>query len=177
MSKRPEDRARLSAWFDGEVGDVEAEEVRSRLLDDPALRAQLQEWRGLREELQALQPETLAPARLAELHTRLAFASEREARGLDRAVRLWSMAAALLVLVGAGWLAVQSRLGFDATEPAFAREPREIERAIEELLAPMPGTAVHRPATQGQRLRPAPYTGPVLDEEPPPAAEPEGGPQ
>ena len=153
MSRHPEDLERLSAWFDGEVGEVEADEVRARLLGDPALRAQLQEWRGLREELQTLQPEPLAPARLSQLHARLAFAGARDSRLLDRAVRLWSIAAALLVVVGAGWLAAQARLGFDAAEPAFARETREIERAIEELLAPMPGTTVQRPAATSDRFR------------------------
>lgn len=153
MSRHPEDAERISAWFDGEVGEVEADEVRARLLGDPTLRAQLQEWRSLREDLQALQPEPLAASRLAELHARLAFTTEREARSLDRSVRIWTIAAALLVVVGAGWLAAQARLGFDAGEPAYAREPREIERAIEELLAPMPGTPVHRPAVIGPRLR------------------------
>lgn len=152
MSRRPEDRERLSAWFDGEVGEVEADEVRARLLEDPALRAQLQAWRGLRDDLQTLQPEALGATRMTDLHRRLAHATERDARSLDRAVRRWTMAAALLVVVGAGWLAAQARIGFTAGEPAYAREPREIERAIEELLAPMPGTPVQRPAAGSDRL-------------------------
>lgn len=152
MSRRDE-RERLSAWFDGEAGEVESDELRGRLLDDPALRAQLQQWRSLREDLELLQPEPLAPERRAELRARLALATERDARGWDRAVRWWSMAAGTLVLAGAGWLAFQSRLGLDAAEPAFAREPREIERAIEELLAPMPGTPIQRPESPSEALR------------------------
>jgi hypothetical protein len=176
VSRRPEDLEHLSAWFDGEVGEVEADEVRARLLDDPALRAQLQEWRGLREKLQALQPEPLGAARMAELHERLVHATARDARALDRAIRVWTMAAALLVVVGAGWLAAQARLGFDAGEPAFAREPREIERAIEELLAPMPGTPVQRPAAGTGRLRDQLRSAAIPGEDLPPPA-PEAGPQ
>lgn len=151
MSRYPGEHERLSAWFDGEAGEVESEELRERLLGDPALRARLQEWRGLREDLRTLQPEPIAPERLDRLRARLVHAAEREVRALDRAVRLWSLAAGLAVLVGAGWLLAQSRLGASAAEPAYAREPREIERAIEELLAPIPGTPVQRPASGERR--------------------------
>ncbi len=158
MSRQPQDAERLSAWFDGEVGDVEASAVRSRLLENPEQRAQLQAWRGLREDLQLLQPEPLDAARTERLRARLAHAQTRDARSLTRAVRIWSIAAALLLVVSAGWLLAQSRWGIGAAEPAYAREPREIERAIEELLAPLPGTPVQgrtpsEPSSEAQRPR------------------------
>lgn len=136
---------RLSAWFDGELGEVEGAEARRRLLDDPAARAQLQEWRGLREDLQQLQPAEIEPERLARLRERLAAAVARDARGFDRAVRLWSLAAALLLLLGAAWTTSQRWFGPQAAGAAYAHEPREIERAIEELLAPPAQTEINRP--------------------------------
>ncbi len=146
----PRDLARLSAWFDGELGEVEAAEARARLLEDPRARAQIQEWRALREGLLALQPEPLAEERLARLRTRLVAASERDARGLDRAVRLWSVAAALTLAAGAGWIASQRWLGSEAGGTAYAQEPRAFERAIEDLLAPPARTITQRPVPGGR---------------------------
>lgn len=153
------DLARLSAWFDGESGEVESEEVRARLLADPALRARLQDWRALRAGLQALQPEPLDAERMERLRARVSAAALREAGQLDRALRGWMAAAALLVIAAGAWLGIQQRGGFGAAEPAYAREPREIEKAIEDLLAPMPGTPAQSPASGGSlrnRLRAAP---------------------
>lgn len=147
---------RLSAWFDGELGEVESADARRRLLDDPAARAQLQEWRSLREDLQALQPSALAPEALARLRARVAHAAARDARGLDRAVRIWSMAAALLLVIGAAWTTGQRWFGPDLDSAAYAHEPRDIERAIEELLAPPVQTETKRPGPKSARLRPAP---------------------
>lgn len=146
---------RLSAWFDGELGEVESADARRRLLDDPAARAQLQEWRGLREDLQALQPESAAPEVLARLRERLAHSAVRDARGLDRAVRLWSVAAALLLVIGAAWTTGARWFGPDVDSAAYAHEPRDIERAIEELLAPPAQTETKRPGPKNARLRPA----------------------
>lgn len=165
MSHRPPQnartRARLSAWFDGELGDVEAAEARSRLLDDPAARAQLQEWRGLRADLQALQPEAVEPERLARMRQRLNAAVAQDARALDRALRLWSLAAALMLVLGAGWMISERWLGPAAASPAYASEPRDIERAIEDLLDPRAAAAPARPlpggalAQKARQARPA----------------------
>jgi anti-sigma factor RsiW len=150
MSRRdqhePADGAeRLSAWFDSELGEVEGAEARRRLRDDPAARAQVQEWRAISKDLQDLQPEALAPERLERLRQSLAQASIREAQSLDRAVRLWSMAAALLLVIGATWFTGLRWVGQDPDHAAYAHEPRDIERAIEELLAPPAQTEAHRP--------------------------------
>lgn len=149
MSRPPREATpgaeRLSAWFDGELGEVEGAEARRRLLDDPAARAQLQEWRALRADLLELQPEDIAPERLARLRERLAETVARDARGFDRAVRLWSVAAALLLLIGAAWTTSQRWFGPEAAGAAYAHEPRDVERAIEELLAPPAQTEINRP--------------------------------
>lgn len=167
---------RLSAWFDGELGEVEGAEARRRLLDDPAARAQWQEWRGLREELQTLQPEAAAPETLARLRERLARAAARDARSLDRAVRLWSVAAALLLVIGAAWTTGARWFGPDRDGAAYAHEPRDIERAIEELLAPPPATATMNPASgsapRGTHARRAPREDPARDRAPRAADEP-----
>lgn len=152
--------ARLSAWFDGELGEVEAAEARARLREDPAARAQLQEWRTLREELQSLQPETLSLERMDAMRLRLAAREARDAVGLARAVRLWSLAAVFLLVLGIGWSLGERWLGPGAGAPAYASEPRDFERALEELLDPQPaaeaGGAAQRPLQRKLRRLPAP---------------------
>lgn len=121
---------RLSAWFDGECSDLDGAEVRGHLLQCPGCRAAASRWGALRADLELLD----APAPDAELVQRMAVRFEhglaREVHGLARALRLWKLAAALLLAVGVGSL-LADRLFLPG--PAQASAPRDLDRAIQEL--------------------------------------------
>jgi len=110
--------SRVSAFFDGEASELDAGEVRAHLLACPACRAALSTWGSLREDLALLQPvgeshsaSAGASAGMEATLDRVAAALHRgvagELRVLDRSLRLWTAAAATLLVVGLGLLAAR----------------------------------------------------------------------
>ena len=52
---------RLTAWFDGETNKALSSETREHLLGCAPCRSALAVWRGLREDLEVLQPASATP--------------------------------------------------------------------------------------------------------------------
>lgn len=125
---------RLSAWFDGEASEMDAAEVRAHLLESPEARAKLQEWRGLREDLELLQPEEASPEQLHRMQARFEDGLADEVFQVARALRLWNRAAVLLLAFGLGLWFVD-RIGLLAPQDTYASEPGAIDEAIEDFLA------------------------------------------
>ncbi len=146
--RRPDWERRLSAWLDGELGEVEAREVREHLMADPEARARLREWQELRDDLALLQPEdALSPERASALAWRLDDRIRRETGAVRRALGVWSAAAAVLLVFGLGLLIGLDRRA-SLREDAWASEPSAVDRAIEEWLRPR-GTAPAAPVRPG----------------------------
>ncbi|RMH04511.1 MAG: hypothetical protein D6702_02995 [Planctomycetota bacterium] len=138
---------RLGAWFDGEVSPLEAAEVRAHLIDCPGCRAQVAAWRRQREDLGLLQPGPVPDGLVERMALRFEAGLAAEVRGLDRALRLWTAAAAVLLLAGLGLL-LAGRNGLLPREVA-ASPPRDLDRAVSEILnRPEPAPAE---ASEGRR--------------------------
>lgn len=149
---------RLSAYFDGEVSELDAAEVRAHLFDCSTCGATFARWSSMRDDLQLLQPTaTEIPHDLeARIFDRFERTLARESRQLHRGLRIWSMAAGLLCLVGASLL-FGNRLLW--SPGVAARSPQEIEHALNEILArsaPPPPKAEpesHDPVESVDRVR------------------------
>lgn len=124
-------QSRLTAWFDGEVSELDAGEVRAHLLECGGCRAAVNRWKGLQRDMESLQPE--GPS--AEVLDRMAWSFEAamagEVRGFSAALRIWNAAAALLLLASAAFFVADRVL---VPRTARASSPLEIERAYEELV-------------------------------------------
>ena len=132
-SSNKEWQGRLSAWFDGECSELDAAEVRSHLLDSPESRAQLQEWRSLRDDFALLQPEEPSEIQLERMRLRFEDGMANEVFQVSRALRSWNVAAALLLTLGMGmWLS--DRFLNSAPQDAYASQSSDLDAAIEELL-------------------------------------------
>lgn len=129
---------RLSAWFDGEGSDMDAQEVRAHLMDSPASRAKLQEWRSLREDLALLQPEEPSTEQLERMRLRFEDGLADEIYQVSRALRLWNLAAAMLLTLGLGLWLTDYLLERAAPQDTYASEPGAIDAAIQELLTRPP---------------------------------------
>ena len=129
---------RLSAWFDGEAPTMDAGEVRAHLMESPAARAKLQEWRSLREDLALLQPEAPSAQQLFAMQARFEDGLAEEVFRVARALRLWNRAAVLLLALGLGFWVVD-RLMLSVPTDTYASEPSAIDTAIREFMArPIP---------------------------------------
>ncbi len=122
---------RVQAWFDGEVSELEAGEIRAHLLDCSACRRAVGLWRSLREDLSLLQPEPVEPEVFEALAERFVASLAEEVHAFSRALQIWKTAAAVLLLAGAGLLAAD-RLLFPGV--VQAHRPSEVDRAVERLL-------------------------------------------
>lgn len=133
-SASPKDwQHRLSAWFDGECSDLDAAEVRAHLMESPESRAQLQDWRGLREDLALLQPQEPSAEQLERMRLRFEDGLADEIFQVSRALRLWNLAAALLLTFGLGlWLV--DRFQERTPHETYASQPSDLDAAIQELL-------------------------------------------
>ncbi len=133
---------RLGAWLDGELGPLEAAEVRDHLMACPACRAAVQRWTRVREDLALLDAGVAAPdpPTLERMARRFETGLLREVRDMDRALRVWRVAAALLLLLGLAALAADRVLL--PGRAVAAREPGDLEKRLEELFSrppvPMP---------------------------------------
>ena len=132
---------RLTAWFDGETNKALSSETREHLLGCAPCRSALAVWRGLREDLEVLQPASATPEILQGIGAGLSDGLAREVRSLDQALRWWKVAAAALVLVGGFALLSGNML---PVGPASASAPLEIDKAFEELLD-RPASSERRP--------------------------------
>ncbi len=123
--------ARVGAWFDGEVSALESTEVRAHLMECPGCRAAVAEWRGLREELELLQPAPVSAEAVSRMTRRFEEGLASEVHALSRSLRIWTLAAALLLALGLGWLVLeQQQLPGDVA----ASRQRDIDRAVQEIL-------------------------------------------
>jgi len=138
MSRGRDWDARLSAWFDGECSDLDAEEVRRHLMEDPQARARVQEWRALRGDLQLLQPAEPAPEVLERMRARFEDGIAHEVYAVSRQLRWWNLAAAALLVLGLGAVLVE-RFTPPSPQATYASQPSAVEQAIQELLARPPG--------------------------------------
>ena len=125
---------RLSAWFDGESSDMDAEEVRAHLMESPESRAKLQEWRSLREDLALLQPAAPSAEQLFTMQSRFEDGLSNEVFRVARALRLWNRAAVLLLAFGLSFWVVD-RLILSVPTDTYASEPGAIDEAIREFMA------------------------------------------
>jgi anti-sigma factor RsiW len=116
--------SRVGAWFDGEVSELEAVEVRAHLMDCAGCRAAVAEWRALRQDLGLLQPAAPAEEVLVRMARRFEAGLAGEVHAVARALRVWTVAAALLLALGLGWLAGD----------VAASQQRDIDRAVQEIL-------------------------------------------
>jgi len=124
---------RLGAWFDGEASELDAAEVRAHLMEDRAARARVQEWKELREDLALLQPQAPAPEVLARMQHRFEEGLGREVYLMAQSLRWWNLAAAMLLVLGLSWWAVDY-LRPQQDHDAYASEPGELDQAIQEFL-------------------------------------------
>jgi anti-sigma factor RsiW len=124
---------RLSAWFDGEVSEMDAREVRAHLMESPAARARIQEWRSLRDDLSLLQPEAPSAEQLSVMKARFEDGLADEVFRVSRALRLWNRAAVLLLAFGLCFWVVD-RLLLSIPRDTYASEPSQIDAAIREFL-------------------------------------------
>lgn len=137
MSRERDWDARLSAWFDGECSDLDAEEVRRHLMEDPQARARVQGWRALRADLQLLQPEAPSAATLERMRARFEDGMAHEVYAVSRQLRWWNAAAAALLVLGLG-LVLAERLAPPSPQETYASQPSAVEQAIQELLSRPP---------------------------------------
>lgn len=137
MSRERDWDSRLSAWFDGECSDLDAEEVRRHLMEDPQARARVQEWRSLRADLQLLQPEEPSAETLERMRARFEDGIAHEVYAVSRQLRWWNLAAAALLVLGLG-LVLAERLAPPSPQETYASQPSAVEQAIQELLSRPP---------------------------------------
>jgi anti-sigma factor RsiW len=123
--------SRVGAWFDGEVSELEAVEVRAHLMDCAGCRAAVAEWRALRQDLGLLQPAAPAEEVLVRMARRFEAGLAGEVHAVARALRVWTVAAALLLALGLGWLAAGQR---ELPGDVAASQQRDIDRAVQEIL-------------------------------------------
>lgn len=134
---------RLSAWFDEDSSAMDGREIRAHLLDCAPCRGALHSWRQQRQELACLQPEALPEADLDRMVYRFEDGLAGEIRRTDLALRSWSLAAGVLFLLGLSMLAWRADSAFPAA--AAASSPREVDRAVQEILdRPPPAAAPQR---------------------------------
>lgn len=129
---------RLSTWFDGEGSDMDAQEVRAHLMDSPESRAKLQEWRSLRDDLALLQPEEPSSDLLERMRLRFEDGLADEIYQVSRALRVWNLAAAMLLTLGLGLWLTDYLIERTAPQDTYASEPSAIDAAIQELLTRPP---------------------------------------
>lgn len=122
---------RVGAWFDEEVSELEAAEVRAHLMDCPGCRAAVAEWRSLRGELQLLQPAPVSAEAVARMSYRFEEGLAGEVHSLSRGLRAWTMAAAVLLAFGLGLLMLEQRI---LPADVAANDQRDIDRAVREIL-------------------------------------------
>lgn len=141
----PRWETRLTAWFDGELAPLDADEVRAHLLACPGCRAALARWRHLRGELGLLDAPAPDAACLERMAGRFAESLHGELDQFHRTLRWVNRAAALLLLAGAGLFAARHLL---PARSARASEQRSIERELVELLRHERPAAAPVPAPQ-----------------------------
>jgi anti-sigma factor RsiW len=99
---------RVSAWFDGEVSEMDAAEVRTHLLECPGCRNAVVEWGKQRNMLDLLQPEEPSPELVSAMTHRFETGLAAEVHRTSAALRMWTRVAAAAFLVSASFLAVNS---------------------------------------------------------------------
>ena len=127
--------SRLSAWFDGECSALDADEVRRHLMEVPEARNKYQEWRGIRDDLQLLQPAEPSAETLERMRSRFEDGIAHEVYSVSRALRWWNVAAAALLVLGLGLLAFER---IAPPQDTYASQPSAVEDAIQELLSRPP---------------------------------------
>lgn len=103
-SSRPLDEASLHALADGRLSPAERAALQARLASDPEAAQTVQAWQAQREQLRSLHADVLrepVPPELAAAARQVGQAGA----SVDRWQRWGGLAAAVLIAVGAGWLA------------------------------------------------------------------------
>ncbi|HEX9795032.1 MAG TPA: zf-HC2 domain-containing protein [Planctomycetota bacterium] len=139
---------RLTAWHDGEVSAMEAEEVRRHLIDCAGCRATASRWSRLGQDLALLQPAGPDAVAMDRMVHRFEAGLAGEVLSMARSLHVWRIAAAVLLALGLALVAAEELVlprRAEATEPG--RIEREIEREIVDLLQ-RPVTAPAPAATQ-----------------------------
>ena len=124
---------RLMAWFDDEASELDAKEVRARLLDCAPCRAAVQSWRELRLDLSLLQPDEPTEEVLERMAWRFEEGLADEIHSTSTALRWWGRLAAAL-MIGLGGLLIAERTVMPLAGTVEASTPREIEEAVQEIL-------------------------------------------
>jgi len=122
---------RVSAWFDGEASELEAREIRTHLRDCGGCRAAVNEWGAQRDLFAEIQPAPVSEVALARMTRRFESGLAAEVHGMSTALRLWTTAAAVLLLALAGSF-VADRVFLPGE--AMAATPRDIDQAVQEIL-------------------------------------------
>lgn len=135
--------ARVGAWFDGEVSELEAVEVRAHLRDCTGCRAAMARWRALRADLALLQPPPPAPAVVERMARRFEAGLAGEVHSLARGLRAWTVAAAVLLALGLGLLVIERHA---LPREVAASDLRDVDRAIQEILRRPAPAAPEAPA-------------------------------
>ena len=126
-------KLRTSAWFDGECSDIDSAEVRSHLLEDNAARLEVQQWRGLRADLQLLQPEAASDGCVKRMKKRFQDGLSHEIYTHAKAVQWLNIAAALLLALSiGGWIVVNSKA---SDIEVYAQESNQLDQAIHDFLS------------------------------------------
>ncbi|MCH2113278.1 MAG: zf-HC2 domain-containing protein [Planctomycetes bacterium] len=123
--------SRASAWFDGEASELEAREVRTHLLDCAGCRAAVADWGTQRDELHLLQVEPPSEVALGRMAMRFQAGLAEEVHRVSTALRAWTTAAAILLIALVGMFAADRVF---LPNEAVAAHPRDIERAVEDIL-------------------------------------------
>ena len=124
-------QSRLTAWFDDEVSDLDAQEVRAHLIECAGCRATVNRWKGLSGDLELLQPVGPDAETVERMASRFEGGLAAEVRGLSTALRYWNVAAAALLLVAVSFFAADR---FMLPTTVKADSSRNIEHELEELL-------------------------------------------
>ena len=122
---------RVTAWFDGECSELDAAEVRAHLMECSACRNAVADWGKLRDDLDLLQPPEPSAELMERMTRRLEEGLAGEVFHISRALRVWTVAAALLLLCALGFMVADRVL---LPSSALASEPRDIDGELRELL-------------------------------------------
>ena len=123
-------QTRLNAWYDGEVSELDAGEVRAHLMDCAGCRAAVSRWKNLAGDLALLQPEGPSEEALDRMAYQFEQGLAGEVRGFSRALRVWNLAAAALLLVAVVSFTADR---FLLPSTAQAGSQRDIERDLRDL--------------------------------------------
>ncbi len=119
---------RVSAWFDGEVSEMDAAEVRAHLLDCSGCRNAVSGWGKQRDMLALLQPEEPAPEVISAMAHRFEAGLAAEVHSTSLTLKVWTRVAAALMVASLSFLLL-NHAPVSRTAQALAQTELDAEMA------------------------------------------------